>query len=225
LFIFASTIIRLAIDSSIEEKKKIKIEKERLLIEAKYLRTQMNPHFFLNALNNLQSITHLSPEITGEYINVLAEMMRYVTYDCKNNLVSIEKEIAYIKNYIYFQQIKDDDTAVELNIALENYEIKIEPMLLMPFIENAFKYGVLDEKNAHPIKIELSQKNAQLLFHCSNKINLNRNKNNDPSYSGLGIQNVKNRLKVNYPNKHNLNILNNGTEFIVDLSLQKEVTA
>lgn len=218
LFIFVSTIIRLALDFSKKEKQRIQIEKERLLIETKYLRSQMNPHFFLNALNNLQSINRLFPQQSEKYINTLAEMMRYVTYDCTNNKVSIQKEIGYIKNYIYFQQIKDEDIRVIYKTDIENEETQIEPMLLMPFIENAFKYGVLDNTE-NPIYIYIQQDKSGIYFNCKNAINHKAQSNSDPSYSGLGIKNVKERLQVNYPNNHSLQIESDDNNFIISLRL------
>jgi sensor histidine kinase YesM len=219
LFLFVSTIIRLALDFSKKEKQKIQIEKERLRIETQYLRSQMNPHFFLNALNNLQSIIRLSPKQTEKYINTLAEMMRYVTYDCKNNRVSINKEINYISNYIYFQQIKDNDITVTFQNDIEDSEAQIEPMLLMPFVENAFKYNSFSNGNLHPILINISQYKGNIHFSCKNNFTPNSQIKTDPSYSGLGIKNVKERLNTSYPNKHDLNIKINNIEFIVDLKL------
>lgn len=219
MFLFASTTIRLIIDFSKKEKQRIQIEKERLLAETKFLRSQMNPHFFLNALNNLNSIIRLSPDKAEKYINTLAEMMRYVTYDCKKNWVPIYKEIRYIKNYIYSQEIKDDDIVVTFQTDIENEETQIEPMLLMPFVENAFKHGVSDDGKQSPIRISINQRRKKICFTCRNNINSNSNINTDPSYSGLGIKNVKERLEASYPNSYDLKIDNNDSTFIVDLIL------
>jgi len=219
MFLFASTTIRLIIDFSRKEKQRIQIEKERLLAETKFLRSQMNPHFFLNALNNLQSIVRLSPKQTDKYINTLAEMMRYVTYDCKNNWVPISKEINYIQNYIYSQEIKDDDIYVTFQTDIENEESHIEPMLLMPFVENAFKHGSFDDDKQHPIFIRINQHKEKIYFSCSNKVKLNAKTNADPSYSGLGIKNVKERLEASYSNKYDLHIDTNDSIFIVKLIL------
>jgi sensor histidine kinase YesM len=219
IFLFGSTTIRLILDFSRNEKQRIQIEKERLLAETKFLRSQMNPHFFLNALNNLNAIIRLFPEKSEKYINTLADMMRYVTYDCKNNWVPIGKEINYIQNYIYSQEIKDEDISITFNINVENENTPIEPMLLMPFVENAFKYGVFDDGKQYPILISLNQNKEKIYFNCKNKINPNAKTNTDPSYSGLGIENVKERLNASYPNKYDLFIDNKDSFFVVKLVL------
>lgn len=218
-FIFLSTIIRLVIDFTKKERQKLKIEKERLHIESMYLRSQLNPHFFLNSLNNLQAIIRISPQKSEKYINTLAEMMRYVTYESKNSKVSLKSELQYIKNYIYFQKMKDDDIAVNLNVKIEDDKSIIEPMLLMPFIENAFKYGVVEDAKHNPIIINISQQADCIHFRCENRINRHLLSNTDPSYSGLGIANVQDRLKVTYPKKHDLVIEKTQSDFIVDLKL------
>ncbi len=220
LFIFVSTIIRLSLDFAQKERQRIQSEKERLLIETQYLRSQMNPHFFLNALNNLQYINRFLPKQSEKYINTLAEMMRYVTYDCKNDKVQIEKEIEYIKNYIYFQQVKDDEITVNFKTEIQDKETLIEPMLLMPFVENAFKYGVFEDAKKHPIFIIIKQDKKAIYFSCKNSINHATQTNSDPSYSGLGIQNVKDRLNASYPNKYDLQIVNDDNNFTINLRLR-----
>ncbi|WP_231372731.1 sensor histidine kinase [Aureivirga sp. CE67] len=221
IFLFGSTTIRLILDFSKNEKQRIQIEKERLLAETKFLRSQMNPHFFLNALNNLNAIIRLSPDKSEKYINTLADMMRYVTYDCKNNWVPIQKEINYIENYIYSQKIKDDDIVVTFETNIEDENTQIEPMLLMPFIENCFKYGVFDDGKKHPIQINIKQHEGKIYFTCENSINTNAKVNSDPSYSGLGIKNVKERLEVSYASKHDLKINIIDNVFKVKLELGK----
>ena len=178
-----------------------------------------NPHFFLNALNNLNSIIRLSPAKSEKYINTLADMMRYITYDCKNDLVSISKEVSYIKDYIYSQEIKDDDLDVIFSVGVENENTQIEPMLLMPFVENAFKYGVLDDTQKSPIEISIRQSNSTINFKCKNKINPNFTPKIRNDYGGLGIKNVKDRLEANYANRHFLQINKNNSFFEVNLVL------
>ncbi len=220
-FIFISTIIRLALNSAQKEKQRIQLERERLLIETQYLRSQMNPHFFLNALNNLQYINRFLPKESNKYINTLAEMMRYVTYDCREAQVLLSKEIDYIWHYIYFQQVKDEDIKVSFQIDIQDETTLIEPMLLMPFVENAFKYTPTANSETEAIKIEIKQDKKGIYFTCENPRDQSIQSNTDPSYSGVGIKNVEERLKVAYPNRYELKI--NATEhFRVSLSLYTE---
>lgn len=218
LFIFVSSIIKLVIDAFKQEQDKNIAEKEHLVVENKYMRSQMNPHFFLNALNNLKAINKIAPKQSDKYIDTLANMMRYVTYDCENDTVALKKDIAYIKNYIYFQQVKDKDIKCHISIDVKNEEFLIEPMLLMPFIENAFKYGKFDGNDK--LLINIKQSKSELLFYCSNVIDISRVSMRDPSYSGLGIQNVEDRLKIIYPNKYSLKTESKNSTFTVKLVIQ-----
>jgi sensor histidine kinase YesM len=223
IFLFSSTTLRLILDFSKNERQRIKIEKERLLAETKFLRSQMNPHFFLNALNNLNAIIRLSPSKSESYINALADMMRYVTYDCKKSWVPLRQEISYINNYIYAQQIKDDEIAITFRTNIENEEAQIEPMLLIPFVENAFKHGGEINGEFYPINIHIEQAKNRIRFTCKNKINPLSTKNSDPSYSGVGIKNVKERLQASYPNMYDLSITEKDSMFLVSLILYSGV--
>ncbi|MGB0869097.1 MAG: sensor histidine kinase [Flavobacteriales bacterium] len=219
IFLFSSTTLRLILDFASNERQRIQIEKDRLLAETKFLRSQMNPHFFLNALNNLNAIIRLSPNKSEKYINTLADMMRYVTYDCRKTLVPILQEINYIKNYIYAQQIKDDEKDVTFITEIENKEYQIEPMLLMPFVENAFKHGGEINGIFCPIHISIKQIKSKIHFSCENKINPLSTKNSDPSYSGVGITNVKERLEASYTDMYDLSIIEKESIFLINLVL------
>jgi LytS/YehU family sensor histidine kinase len=213
LMLFISSAYRLSIDFT-------RNEKEKQNAEIRYLRTQLNPHFFLNALNNLNSLIRTNKSQSEKYISSLAEMMRYITYDCNKARVCLSDELKYIENYIYFQQIKDDDIHVEVQKNIENDNFKIEPMLLMPFVENAFKFGyfstTLPEQS---ISITISQDQSKLTFICENPINLVDANTENPDYSGVGIKNVKERLNISYSGQYKLKygVINN--RFVVNLEL------
>ncbi|WP_281612912.1 histidine kinase [Flammeovirga sp. SubArs3] len=222
-FVFGSTILRLILDFTRNETRRVQIEKERLLAENKFLRSQMNPHFFLNALNNLNAVIRLSPDKSEQYITTLANMMRYVTYDCKHSRVPLVKEMDYIKNYLYSQEIKDSDLTATFHVTIENPTAQIEPMLLMPFVENLFKHGYFD--GSQSASIDIRQQENSIWFHCKNGVKPNPSHNSDPAYSGLGIQNVKERLEASYFNKYQLEITNNTIHFEVKLVVEVDADA
>ncbi|HFA48625.1 MAG TPA: hypothetical protein ENJ95_06340 [Bacteroidetes bacterium] len=181
---------------------------EKLNTELSFLKSQINPHFFFNTLNNLYALserhknTDLSNGIAG-----LSNLMRYMLYDAKADYVPLEKEIAHLKSIIEVQQLRyseDDDYTVALNIGDIKNGIKIAPLLLAPFVENAFKHGIDLHKDSF-IKIDISVENDKLVFQAINS-NFKKGKNDLQQQSGIGLENVKRRLQLLYPKKHNLKI-------------------
>jgi len=205
LIVLISTSYKLILDSIERQKAKHKLEKQKMEAEMNMLKNQINPHFFLNALNGLYAYSRLSPQKTGEYITRLSDMLRYSTYAAKQPSVAIKQEIDYIKDYIYFQQIKDDDIAVEVNVDIHNENLLIEPLLLIPIIENAFKHSY-DESNAkeRTIIIDIHQKESTLFFECKNSLPENRISDTKSKYSGIGLENIMLRLETKYKERHHI---------------------
>ena len=204
--IFAGSLAyKATIDYIEKQKQKLELEKQKIIAEMSFLKTQMNPHFFLNAMNGLYALSRLSPKKTGEYITKLSEMLRYLTYEGSKETVPLIREIDYIKNYIYFQEYKNDLIKVEWNENILNGQYPIEPMLLMPFVENAFKHSFSDsEEDKTIIKIRVTQNEEELNFKCGNSLPKKPIKKADPNYSGIGIDNVKTRLEAKYQESYKL---------------------
>lgn len=198
-------IIRRLVDA----KKNIKsLELEKKKLELEMLKTQINPHFYFNTLNNLYSLVISNSAKTPNVILQLSNLMEYVIYDCKNEFVELTKEISFINNYIELQKIRYEDSAeisFESNFNnIKNVNLKIIPMLLIQFIENAFKHANINEENSFLIvRIEVDENilylNIQNTFQEKNKIEL---KNID----GIGLINSKNRLDNYYINNYEINI-------------------
>jgi hypothetical protein len=192
-------------------------EKEKLNAELSFLKAQINPHFLFNALNNIYSLSLEKSDETPDSILKLGAMMRYVFNEATHDLVPLANEISYIKNYIELQQLRfgeSVDVSFEVKGSVEHK--KIAPLLLIPFVENAFKYGVNAEEDSK-IFIEISCHEKDLILYVYNHKVTIRTKIGEPS--GLGISNTKTRLNLLYPGKHRLTITDNPKNFEVKLEL------
>lgn len=203
------------------EKIRQQLAKDKLVTELKYLKAQINPHFLFNTLNMAyaSAIKH-ADNPTADIIEKLSALMRYVLYEGNQDEVPLAKEINYIDNYVNLQLQRLSPEIIS-NI---KYEVngnwlknKIAPMILMPFIENVFKHGVILSKTP-VISIQI--------FFTSNTLML-KTKNLKSSYysaqkpeSGIGLRNARERLELLYPNKHKLQITETGNIFQVNLELQ-----
>ncbi|MCF2873165.1 MULTISPECIES: sensor histidine kinase [unclassified Tenacibaculum] len=202
-------------------KRKQQEEKELAIVTAEksFLIQQTNPHFLFNTLNNIYSLTFDKAPRASKAIMQLSRMLDYSLYGEKEGTVSLNDEITYINNFIDLFKLKDKNISdISFNYSQSNLSQKIAPMLLIPFIENAFKHGNIEdtESNAY-IKIELKSITNQIIFNCSNSFV--HQKNVDKT-GGIGIKNVTRRLELLYPNnKHQLEITNHENDFIVSLKI------
>lgn len=186
--------------------------------ELKYLKAQIHPHFLFNSLNSVYAmcIEEEAPQ-SGKAVLQLSNMMRYVISDAHADLVDLEKELTYIKNYVALQELRLGDTAqIDFKIEGNSHSLKIAPLLLISIIENAFKYGISPEEDS-PITIHLSIQEQLLSLLVENKIHPNILPKES---TGVGLQNTKQRLELNYPNKNCLVINHNQYLFSVSLSLE-----
>jgi len=189
--------------------------------ELDLLKFQVNPHFFFNTLNNLFAMARKhKDQSTAKGIAKLAHLMRYLIYDCNVDKISLEKEIEQIGYFLALQKLRfsEDDNIKIVFTKTGNYEDKlITPMLLIPFVENAFKHGIsLSSKSE--IIINLSTDNQHFFFEVTNQINKNK-KDKELNESGIGLINVRRRLELLYPDSHELKIENSGDTFYVALKL------
>ncbi|MGH1339298.1 MAG: sensor histidine kinase [Aureispira sp.] len=191
--------------------------------ELKLLRRQINPHFLFNALNNLYALIQLQPQKAGDFVLKLSDMLRYVTYDCQQEKVSIQKEVNYIRNYIYLQQWKDARLEqLEVQIDPNLPDLEVEPMLLLPFVENAFKHSYNTQNPQERwVRLELYYHNNILVFVAENSLSPESTKEEVPDeYMGIGIENVQKRLDLLYTNRHQLQIEEHTNHFRLELTLQ-----
>ena len=200
--------------------KLVKIEQQKLEAELKTLKGQLNPHFLFNSLNNIYSLALVKSEKVPQLILKLADLMRHIIYESKENYIPIEKELEFVQNFIELQRIRTSEkTIIKYTIKGKIPSAKIAPLLFEPFIDNAFKHGFpgLENKDFIEIDFDFSIEN-KLIFTISNNYSVFfiPNKKN----SGIGLQNVKQRLKLLYqPHEFDLQIDKSDNVFRVSLDL------
>lgn len=214
-FLFAATLL-LSLTIKINGRWR-KTEKEKLNAELSYLKAQINPHFLFNTLNSIYSLSIIKSDKTPEAVVKLSGMMRYVLSEAHQERVPLDKEITYITHYIELQQIRLGNT-VQLEYTVQGDMIgkEIAPLILISFVENAFKHGVNAEENS-AISIQLKAEVDH--FYMEVKNNKVKSVISIEEESGLGIENTKNRLNLLYPNKHELSIQDDGKQFSVILKI------
>ncbi|MEI6410756.1 MAG: histidine kinase [Bacteroidota bacterium] len=202
-----------------EEKARQEEQQERLKSEVSFLRTQISPHFIFNVLNSIVYLIRSKSEQAEHVTMKLSELMRYMLYQSGDAQVALEQEVSYLKNYVELQKIRfEDDVDIRLNIQGAAGAHRIEPMLLIPFVENAFKHGVGLIPDPM-IDISLKTNEKTLVFEVLNKIAPESAEDKDPA-SGIGLKNVRRRLELLYPEKHQLDIQNKEGLFSIRLALE-----
>lgn len=217
LILTISAVIKTLSEFYTNQQNKLIAETHRTSTELNYLRKQTNPHFLFNALNSIYSLAYKKSDLVPDAIVTLSELMRYMLYETDNKSVLLEKEINYIQNYLELQKLRLNNVEnIVINIHGETKNKPIEPLLLISFIENAFKYGT-DYKGTAFVKIKIIIDGNNLDFWVENKI---ENKKKDAENSGIGLTNIKNRLNLIYSNAHQLTIIETESDYKVHLNLQ-----
>jgi len=188
-----------------------------------FLKSQINPHFLFNALNTLfGTALQENAERTGEGIQKLGDMMRFMLHENTQDKISLTREVEYLNNYIDLQKLRTSrsaDIRIDTHIEEQLNNLQITPMLLIPFIENAFKHGISLQQPSY-IKMTLQTKESTLYFDISNSIYIKADNDPEKLKSGIGLENVKQRLSFLYHGKHELIIRESANEFFVHLTLQ-----
>jgi|SRR6185503_9160280 len=194
---------------------------EQLSAELKFLRSQISPHFLFNVLTNLVSLARKKSDRLEQSLIMLADLMRYMLYETGEKKVELVKEIEYLNSYIALQKLRfGDDVAIDSTIKLNNGDehYTIEPMLLIPFVENAFKHGTGYIKHPH-IAVKLLVDNELLVFEVLNSFDRAHDISKDES-SGIGLSNVKARLDMLYKNNYSLAVNDSNNLFHISLTLK-----
>lgn len=202
-------------------KKQQELEKMQTAInesELRFLKSQINPHFLFNNLNNLYSYALDNSPKTPSIILELSSVLRYMLYDCKEDFVPLQKEIQHLKNFTALNELQIENRGkVSFNTQNTNGSFKIAPLILMVFIENAFKHSTASQSDLIKIDIDLNIENNKLNFVCKNSFL--ENTNTQSLSKGIGLENVRKRLELLYPEAHELNITKNNNYYIVNLTL------
>jgi two-component system, LytTR family, sensor kinase len=218
LSLLYAVVLRLSVDWFNRYNIQKELEKINSITELALLRSQINPHFLFNTLNNINSFSTHDPVKTSFAIIKLSDIMRYMLYEAVNEKVELIKEVEHIANIIELQKLRfkeKDFVSFSIDGSINN--IQIAPMLFLPFIENAFKHGSTNQAKAIKINLEVSPN--KIHFTCENKIKeLNETEINQPG--GIGIKNIKRRLHLLYPELHELHIFEENNNYLVDLKIQ-----
>lgn len=183
------------------------LEKEKLAAELKLLKSQINPHFLFNTLNNLYVLTMNNPETAQRMVHKLSELMSYMLHDSNQREVPLSKEIHYIRNYIDLEKLRYGD---RLEVTFTNYvvgdDVTIAPLMMLPLVENSFKHGARNQLEGCWIQIDVNIVDDVLILKVEN--NKPASDTGDDNVSGIGLKNLKMRLDLLYPDRHNLQLFN-----------------
>jgi len=195
------------------EKERKEIEKEKLNSELSALKNQINPHFFFNTLNNIYSLIQIDAIDAQKATLQLSKLMRYLLYESEHGQNLLSSEIDFMKSYIDLMKLRiSDRVEVQTNFEQVSNALIIPPLLFIPFIENAFKYGISYQEPSY-IKIILIEISGKIHFICENKIFKIKNER----AQGIGIENTSKRLKLLFPTQHNLEVEQTDATFKVKL--------
>lgn len=218
MVLLSSTLYEISIVANQSAREAAQLKSEKLESELKFLKSQINPHFLFNSLNNIYTLTVIDPKSAGDSLLKLSEMLRYLLYECDAKKVPLGRELSYLQNYIDLFSLKDEEA---LNIKFDtkdvNEDVMIAPLLFIPFIENAFKHSQVEDLEKGWINITLFGDAKQVYFEVKNslpKVEFSKDK-----VGGIGLQNVNRQLELVYPEKHTLNINKTETEFSVELTI------
>jgi two-component system, LytTR family, sensor kinase len=217
VFVF-STGIKVINEWLRSEQRNKEIAHEKLQAELSFLKAQINPHFLFNTLNNIYALASDQSEHTAAAVMKLSSIMRYVLTEARNDLVPLEKEILFTSHYIELQKMRlTDKTSIDFTIQGDPLGRQIAPLLLLPFVENAFKYGI-STREWSPIRILLDIKKDSLYFSISNQKHLNTSLRMADN-TGIGINNTRRRLDLLYADRYTLSIEDKTGEFSVHLNI------
>jgi len=214
-FVFLSTVLKFTTDWFLNERIQRDLENQRLSAELSFLKSQINPHFLFNSLNSIYSLAYQRSETTPDAILKLSEIMRYMLYECNDNEVSLEKELQYLQNYIELQKIRfGKKSYIDFKINGKVDGQQIVPLLLIAFIENAFKHGVANDPGS-AIRLLIEVDESHLYFFIQNR----KHNNNMDNLGGIGLINVKRRLDLLYPGRYKLDIIDGNETYTCELTL------
>lgn len=216
IWVVVATVGKILFDKYQNQQYIALIEKEKALNELNFLKAQINPHFLFNSLNSIYGYIDKNNRTARNILLQFSEMLRYQLYDCNEDRISLSKELEYLRNYVALQQYRKEENLVVQFYTDENLNgLEIAPLLLVVFIENAFKYVSNFDDKENKIVISLTKKDNILNFFVCNTTE-NRTVNTG---GGIGLTNAKRRLEILYPQKHEISINKEAESFAVQLKI------
>jgi hypothetical protein len=201
------------------EQKRHDLEKDHLVLQLETLKAQLHPHFLFNTLNSIYGMSLTGAKETPAFILRLSDMMRYVLYDCQGHRVSLDKDLSFVGNYLEMEKKRYPTADISFQIAAPDREkVNIAPLLLIPFLENSFKHGSQRVTDEGFIRGRVEVADGVLHFSLSNSM-LTVTPGEKTRYGGVGIENVRKRLALYYPDRHTLQIGCSNEVYSVDLKI------
>lgn len=229
-FIFFTVLIKITKDFFTKnlqnlklENKYISLEKENIKLELNFLKSQIHPHFFFNTLNNIYSLISDKDEIAADIVLRLSNLMRYSLYESNNNHILLTRELDFLSDYVRLEQIRHKNhVSIKLDIEGITGNYIIPPLILITFVENAFKHGINKTIDASYVNININIINDELIFYIENSKPL---KFKNDEQGGIGILNIKRRLDIMFKDRYILNIQNEPLKFKVHLKIKMDEKA
>ena len=212
-------IFKLAFNSIKNEQLKKELEIKNHLSEIKVLKAKLNPHFLFNTINNIDTLIQSRPTLASEALSKLSDILRYMVYETENEQIPIKTEIENLEKYIDLEKMRLVNPGnVSYTCSIKN-DFSIPPLIFFPFVENAFKHSNLNASN-QKLQISIKEDNRSLIFECFNTIN---EKSHESNLKGKGLDLATKRLDLLYPNRHELTIKKENSEFQVLLQIDLEL--
>ncbi len=213
-------LVKLGKRSLQTERKNEELEKEKLETELKFLKSQLNPHFLFNALNSIYFLIKKDQDMAAEALASFSDMLRYQIYECNGAKISLAKELEFLQNFIQLSQLrKNDNFELQTSFAQNVNGEMLSPLILIPFVENAFKHVSSEQASKNWIHINLALEGKKLVFEVANSLSEEGLSEEALRVGGLGLPNVKRRLDLLYPKRYDLEIKEDQEAYRVSLSL------
>ena len=216
----SSTIFKIVNDWVRHQRERKELQTQTMQSELRFLKSQINPHFLFNTLNNLYALTLKKSDKAPEIVIKLSEMMRYMLYECNEKSVFLRKEVNYIRNYLDLERLRQGKNVdIDFIVNGEVHNQKIAPLMFIPFLENSFKHGLNNQLSKGFVKIvmEVHQNDVHLFIENSKPETLPLREHRRSG--GIGLVNVRRRLNILYPNQHDLQIKDSPKTYSVDLKI------
>ncbi|MDP4262964.1 MAG: histidine kinase [Bacteroidota bacterium] len=221
--VIAGVAFKLIYDHFRMQKRLVEMAREKAEAELSFLKSQINPHFLFNSLNSVYFLINKENPEARQALHKFSDMLRYQLYEVKGTKIPIEKELSYLKDYVDLQKLrKDENYSVEFNCSPDVKGFSIEPLLLIPFVENAFKHISHKAGEKNFVKLDMTRHNGQFSFMIENS---KEPGHTTEQHGGIGLNNVRRRLELLYPEKHVLQIKEEDNHYKVDLKLKIEQQA
>lgn len=212
LVVGINVAIKLLFKSMRDEEALKELEHQHLQSELQYLKYQINPHFFMNTLNNIHALVDIDTGKAKSTIVELSKLMRYVLYEASNKTILLSREVQFLENYVTLMSLRyPEKVSIEKNFPLEVPEVQIPPLLFISFVENAFKHGVSYRKESFVHVVMQLEEGNRLAFRCTNSTGTS----SDEQHHGIGLENIRKRLRLLFGNDYTLSITEEDDKFDV----------